>query len=452
MTTDWTEVSTAAGLLDGAGREGARIEVHGVLSGMPMTRLAAGVHLRGGELRFGAKGLQLTRDNVVEGVTVQSAEHEAAILNDLTVESLGTVVLKDVVTVGQVLLLGDGRMRSGRVDVDGLRIQRADVRGRTSRPAGFGVEAMQGAFTLWNRHPDHRSRIAATLLGISAGSARAPVRGSGVFVAGLGADGGQLEVDVLRTEEIHADGGIAPGTPDLISGGVFVVMGARVGEVVNAGAVTTYGANDMVLDNWGRVGRWTALAPITSHGPSAIGVVNFWAIDELRLGAVLETNGTGARGFNLYDGTLRRACFQRITTKGDGAVGIQVAKQLSEIEIEHDLITEGGEGISLVKGVQTPLKAIALSVLEGGHLGKVTIGGRLVTLGDDVVTLDVAGTLGELRVAGGIAALGKGSDAVRTNSDIGGLEAITIVAKDGHMIVPRAASTTSEDCKLARPR
>jgi hypothetical protein len=444
MTTDRTHVSTAAGLIDAAGREGSQIEIHGVLSGMPMTRLAPGVHLRGGELRFGAKGLQLTRDNVVESVTVKTAEHEPAILNDLTVESLGTVVLKDVQTVGQVLLLGDGHVRGGRVDVDGLRIRSADVRGRTSRPGGFGVEAMQGAFTLWNRHPDNRSRIAATLLGISAGSASAPVRGSGVFVAGAGADGGKLEIDVLRTEEIHADGGIAPGTPDLISGGVFVVTGARVGEVVNTQAVTTYGANDMVLDNWGRVGRWTALAPITSHGPSAIGVVNFGAIDELRLDAALETNGTGARGFNLYDGTLRRACFYRISTRGDGAVGIQVAKRLSEIEIEDDLMTAGGAGISLVEGVQTPLKAIALSVQEGGHLGKVTIGGRLVTLGDGVVTLDVAGTLGELSVVGGIAALGKGSDAVHTSSEIGGLQAITIEAKDGQPIVSGPTAEVSQ--------
>ena len=75
-----------------------------------------------------------------------------------------------------------------------------------------------------------------------------------------------------------------------------------------------------------------------------------------------------------------------------------------------------------------------------------------MTLGDDVVTLDVAGTLGELRVAGGIAALGKGSDAVHTNSDIGGLEAITVAAKDGHMIVPRATAGTSKDRELARPR
>jgi hypothetical protein len=90
VTTEWTLVSTstASALLDASGRDSARIEIHGALSGMPMVRLATGVHLRGGELRFGAKGLQLTRDNVIEGVRVRTAEHEPAILNDLTVETL----------------------------------------------------------------------------------------------------------------------------------------------------------------------------------------------------------------------------------------------------------------------------------------------------------------------------------------------------------------------------
>jgi hypothetical protein len=434
VTVEWTHVSSAAALVDACSRDGARIEIHGALSGMGMIRVAPGVHLRGGELQFGAKGLQLTRDNVLEGVSVQTVEHEPAILNDLTVDSLGTLVLNDVQTIGQVVLLADGRVRSGRIDVDGLRIERADLRGRTRRPEGFGVEAMQGAFTLWNRQADDRSRITATLLGISAGSTATPVRGSGVFVAGSGAGGAQVEVDLLRTEEIHADGGIVAGTPDLISGGVFVVSGSRVGEVVNAGAVTTYGANDMVLDNWGRVGRWTALGPITSHGPSAIGVVNFGALDELTVSAALETNGTGARGFNLYDGTITRASFQQITTHGDGAVGIQIARRLPEVVVAGDLVTTGGQGMSLVKGVQTPLKAIALSVQDGGDIDTVTIGGRLASLGDGVVTLEVSGTLRRLRVDGGIAALGKGSNAVIVGSEIDGLDGIAIETGDDQAV------------------
>src|SRR5437016_9286640 len=55
-----------------------------------------------------------------------------------------------------------------------------------------------------------------------------------------------------------------------ISGGVFVVSGAFVDSVRNGGPVTTYGPNDMVLDNWGMVGHWTTSEKVTSYGPSGI--------------------------------------------------------------------------------------------------------------------------------------------------------------------------------------
>ena len=94
-------------------------------------------------------------------------------------------------------------------------------------------------------------------------------------------DGGTVHVSTLRTGEIYTHGAIPPGTPDLISGGVFVISGAVVDHVVNAGPTTTNGQNDMVLDNWGEVSAWTATAPVTSHGPSGTGFVNFGAIGRL---------------------------------------------------------------------------------------------------------------------------------------------------------------------------
>ncbi len=149
----------------------------------------------------------------------------------------------------------------------------ADVRGRAERPHGFGVEALQGALTLWNRQADPEVVITAELLDISAGSMETPVRGSGVFVGGHedwdgAADGGTVWVSTLRTGEINTAGGILPGTPDLISGAVFVLSGALVDQVINEGPVSTNGQNDMVLDNWGEVTTWTAKAPVISNGPT----------------------------------------------------------------------------------------------------------------------------------------------------------------------------------------
>jgi hypothetical protein len=299
-------------------------------------------------------------------------------------------------------------------DVDSLAVATADLRGRPDRPHGFGVDAMQGAFTLWNRQADPAIRITASLKGISAGAADSPVRGSGVFVAGHGdgagqPDGGLVDADVLRTGPVFTDGGIGPGTPDLISGGVFVVSGARVAAVINDGPVTTMGANDMVLDNWGEVGAWTARAPITSHGPSGIGFVQFGTLDRLDVQAPVTTYGVGARGFNVYDGSLASARFESIATHADGAVGIQVSKDLPALDIVGSVTTFGGRGTSLVRGQRT-------------H-------------GDDVATLDVDGTIGALKVQQGITAAGMGSDAVRLTGEVAGLDEVHVTAAHGQHIV-----------------
>ena len=424
-------VTTASDLLNALQAGISEIEVQGTLSGMPMITLGPGVTLRGSTLRFGAKGVRLTRDNVLEDVTILTVEDEVAVLNDTSVSDLGTLVLRNVRATGQVLLLAAGNVEAGHVQVEGLQIDGADVRGRVDRPRGFGVEALQGAFTLWNRQPSSKVVITAELLDITVGSARTPVQGSGVFVGGHGnwdgiADGGTVQVSTLRTDEIHANGGIPAGTPDLISGGVFVISGGVVQQVLNTGPVTTYGQNDMVLDNWGEVVNWTATAPVTSNGPSGIGFVNFGAIDRLDVQSPIQTLGTGARGFNHYDGTLRHASFKSIATHGDGSVGIQVSRPLPLLEVSGDVTTEGGEGQSLVKGVQVSLKAVALSVKPGADVGTITIGGVLRTTGDNVVTVEVDGTVGRIDVAGGITASGNGSEAVRTSVNVPGLDAIAI--------------------------
>jgi len=439
MTT--VTVATPAELLD-ALATADDIEVDGSLTGMPMITLPPGVTLRGGTLRFGAKGVWLTSDNVLEDVTVIVPDWEVAIGNDTAVGDLGRLILRNVRTRGQVLLLADGAVRRGHVEVDGLAVASADLRGRPERPHGFGVDAMQGGFTLWNRQPDPAVRITASLKGISAGTAESAIRGSGVFVAGHGdwagaADGGLVDVDVLRTGPVVTDGGIGPGTPDLISGGVFVMSGARVAAVINDGPVTTMGANDMVLDNWGEVGAWTARAPVTSHGPSGIGFVNFGTLDRLDVQASVTTHGAGARGFNVYDGNLDSARFHSITTHADGAVGIQVSKDLPVLDIVDSVTTNGGRGPSLVRGQQVQLSAIAVSVQPTGRIGRLTVGGSISTSGDDVVTLDVGGAIGGLKVRQGITASGVGSDAVRLSGDVAGLDEVPVTAVHGRRIVTR---------------
>ena len=437
-------VTSAAELMDALESEVSDIEVQGTLTGMPMITLRPGVRLSGGTLQFGGKGVRLTHDNELNGVMIITPPHEVAVLNHTGVTDLGTLTMRDVQTEGQVLLLAQDAVRSGHVQVYGLTVAQADVRGRVARPHGFGVDALQGAFTLWNRQADGAVTITAELLDIATGTAETPVRGSGVFVGGHGnwegsPGGGTVRVSNLRTGEIHTDGGIPDGTPDLVSGGVFVISGASVEEVINAGPVTTYGPNDMVLDNWGKVLNWTARSPLTSHGPNGIGFVNFADIDHLVVHAPIETFGRGARGFSVYDGYLRHATFDSIITHGDGSVGVQIRKPMSILEIRRDLRTEGGKGDTMVKGVQTPLQAIAFRVKDTGLVGSVDIGGKMQSSGPGVVTAEIKGDVDKIQVGGGIHATGKRSDAVHLGKGVTDLTGIDVTAANGKDIV-RAAN------------
>jgi hypothetical protein len=422
------------------------IEVSGTIEGTPRVVLAPGVSLRGGRLEFGSKGVLLTRDNTVEGIEVVVPEHEVAIYADTTQPDWGTLTLRDVSTVGQVAIIASDAVRSGHVVIDGLTVQAADVRGRVDRPRGFGVEAMQGGLTVWNRQADPAVEITAEITNVAAGSDQTPVRGSGIFVGGHGTDdgkasGGTLKVTSLTTGEIYTDGGIAEGTPDLISGGVFVISGAIVESVTNQGPVTTLGQNDMVLDNWGDVQTWTAEQPVTSRGPSGIGFVNFSDIKTLIVQAPIQTYGKGARGFNLYDGSLDEAIFESIETHGDGSIGVQLSRPLPKLTIRKDLSTKGGEGLSLVKGVQMTLKAIALSIKPGGALDELHVGGLISTSGDDVVSVELADRVGSWDVPGGILATGNGSDGVHYTRDDSAPTGVTVTAEQGNDTVEIAPAS-----------
>ena len=390
-----------------------RIVVSGRLTNAPSISLSPGRSLCGAAkdstLAFAeCDGVRLSSDNAIHDLHLDARPDKRAIFNDTGVATLGRIALYGVTVSGRVQILARDKVLSGHVDVNGLDIVAADARAETERPRGYGVEVLQGAFTLWNMHRDDNVALSTDLVGISVGRAGAPVRGSGIFVGGAGDTGGRLNLRRFETGAVYSDGGIAPGTPDRISGGVFVVHGAYADLVHNRGPVTTTGANDMVLDNWGTVEAWVAEDKITSHGPSGIGFVNFGVINRLETHSVIETFGQGARGFNVYTGTVRQGVFDRIVTHGDGAVGIQISQPVGEIIVRRGIETYGGVGDSLVKGVVTALSATAFSVKAGGEARKVAIAGGMVTHGAGVEPLELHGCVGALEIDGGLAAMGEG--------------------------------------------
>ena len=395
-----------------------RIVVRGHLAKAPSLRLSPGQSLQGEDeqcsIAFadGSDGLQLSSDNRVHALRLHAAVDKRAVFNDTGVSHLGRIELHSVTTTGRVQILPRDAVKGGHVDVNGLDIMAADARGESTRPHGYGVHVLHGAFTLWNMQSQDDVIVSADLSGLSAGRSGAPVLGSGIFVSGAGDKGGRLVVRRLETEAVYSDGKIAPGTPDQISGGVFTVHGAYVDAVRNRGPVVTYGVNDMVLDNWGVVDRWIAEEKITSYGPSGIGFVNFGIVNELRVNAPIETFGQGARGFNVYTGTVNLAEFDRVTTHADGAVGIQISQPIGRLVVRRGIETFGGTGPSLVKGVVTTLSAIGLSVKPGGSAREIDIRGGIKTNGAGVSPLEQHGTIAALSIAGGCIAAGGGFDKI----------------------------------------
>jgi hypothetical protein len=394
------------------------ITVRGNLSNTPSIRLTPRQQLIGegdqAEILFltGIDGLQLSSDNQVRSLHLRTSPDKRAIFNDTTVDSLGHLLIAGVTTTGQVQILARDKVRSGHVEVDGLDIIAADARAQSERPHGYGVYVIQGAFTLWNMQADKDIMISADLTGLSAGRIGAPVLGSGIFVSGAGDNGGQLIASQIETHGVYCDAKIPPGTPDQISGGVFTVYGSRVDVVHNLGPVVTYGVNDMVLDNWGVVDRWVAEEKITSYGPSGIGFVNFGIVNDLKIQAPIETFGRGARGFNVYTGTVHFAEFDRIVTHADGAVGIQISKPIGSLVVRRGIETFGGTGDSLVKGVVMKLSAIGLSVKPGGSARDIVIDGGVITHGEGIPPIELHGAIQLLRVSGGFEAAGIGFDKI----------------------------------------
>lgn len=423
MSDTTISVKDAAGLLRAVQDSAKTIKVEGTIGDLSSVKLPAGTRLHGvggkAELHFkaGQPGLMLSADHQVSGVRLVTDEAQVALGLSDDADDLGTLQISDVRTVGRFHLEGS-KAKKGHLKLNDIHVERADARMAAHRPAGFGVEVLLGGLSVYNSSKDRTSRWTLEARNLSGGSKDHPLQGSGVFIFGgwfipTDADmskapaptqeGGTIELTMLTTGDVYSKGGIPQGTGNLITGGVFVGSGTHAKTVISEGTVTTYGPNDMVLDNWGKIQSWTAKAPVTSHGSSGIGFVNFGDIDLLDVQAPIETHGLGARGFNLYDGSLKEARFRDITTHGDGAIGVQLSKPFGKIAVDGDIRTRGGEGDSLVRGKVVHLKAYALSLKPGTKGDAFKVSGKVVAEHASINDLDFeapASVIGSIEIAG----------------------------------------------------
>lgn len=378
-------------------------------------------------------GIGITANNEISNLTIQTNPNYRAIYVSSTLADSGLFTLKNLTVTGQVQILTRANTMKTRLIADTIDIVACDSRRYSEQPQKYGVNVYQGAFTVYNYNSDPNSIINATLTNISLGRKGSPVIGTGLFVAGFGDNGGFVIADNITTGDVYTNGMIPFGQPNMITGGIFILNGAKVASLTHHGSVTTYGVNDMVLDTWGQVDKWTAEKPITSYGPSGIGFVNFGTVGEFETKEKIETYGLGARGFNQYDGTVETAKFHSIITHGNGSIGIQVSKPVGTISVTNGIITEGSQGQTLVKGVIMNLAADAISVKPGGIIKQLNLSGGLITNGDNVTSYHVeGGIVQQLNVSGDIVANGNNSFAVNiADSGETSLKNINAISKNG---------------------
>ncbi|MFP5405429.1 MAG: hypothetical protein ACLGHY_03490 [Gammaproteobacteria bacterium] len=382
-------------------------------------------------------GIGLTSNNRVENLTVQTTPAARAIYTLAGLPDMGNIALQDLSVTGQVSIIVRGGTKKLKLAVDKLHIAACDSRRYSEQPQKYGVNVYQGALTVYNFNGDADSVIQASLTDISAGSRNAPVIGSGLFVCGFSDNGGWVEVEKLTTRAVYSNGMLPYGTANIITAAVFVVYGVRAKLVEHFGEIVTYGVNDMVLDTWGEVQNWFVHEPVISYGPSGIGFVNFGTVDSFVAEKEVVTHGLGARGFNQYDGTVRRIRFDSIETFGDGSIGVQVSKPVGTIVIDKDITTHGSVGNTLVKGVNMLLPAEAFSVKPGGVVDRLEVGGNLVTHGAKVTTYAVeGGKVNAIDIKGQVMAHGAESNAVLVNErGTTPLTNVRAVAKSGKSLV-----------------
>lgn len=333
-------------------------------------------------------------------------------------ENFGTVSLNHLEVDGQISLIFRAPTLSAHVETHNVLVRKSDTRTYLEQPQKYGVNVLQGAYTLYNFNPDASSNITASISDLNIGQDGQPVIGSGVFISGFNDAGGQVNIEKITLGSVFSTGLLPQGVADFITAGVFIVYGAHVQNLHQLGKTVTYGVNDMVLDAWGTVDRWIVEGDVISYGQSGVGFVNFGTVNYFQAKNTISTFGVGARAYNQYDGTLKEGHFSDINTYNDGAVGIQISKEVGELHIEGNITTHGGVGQSLVKGVNVDLPAYAFSIKDGGYLHTLHVHGSIISHGANVttVTMEQDARLDNVQIEGTIEATGTNSKSFSDDS------------------------------------
>jgi hypothetical protein len=438
-----TEVRTvrdARELRDALAEGATDIEVSGTIRETSLLELGSGVHLHGGCLELGPRGILLGRDSTLQDIELRAPETGVAVQADVREADWGTLTLRRVRTTGRVALIADGAVATGHLEIDGLTVHAADLRERPDdvAPAAPGCAdlprfsdagVMPGALTIWNRRADPSVQITASLTDIAIGSSASPVRGSGVLLGGRaaladGAEGGTLRLAGLSTGAVSCEGDGASG--------LLVLPGALIGILTCTGPVGVRGRDSVALRSDGDVMMWSAQREITAHGPGSIAMLSSGSLGTLEIDAPIRADGEGAQGMVLDGGSLIEADLATLHVSGAGSTGVRLARHLPTLSIRGDLRRDGDPhppGDDAVASAS--YGAAALHVQRGGGIEVLEVDGKIRASGDHVPAVVLEGKVGSWDVREGISATGAGADAVQHRAGIEPPSGLDLHSADG---------------------
>lgn len=295
-------------------------------------------------------GIGIQANNTIKNIVIQTKVDGRAIYVNSLKKDLGKIQLKNLRITGQIQILLRGHNQNLDLTMEQVDIIAADTRLRMEKNLANQLSVSQGALTLFNCSSQSDSIITATLKNITIGRHEAPVIGAGIFIAGFNETAGKVKVDFLSHGDIFSNGMIQDAQLHKSSGAVCILEGVHVKEILSEGPLTSYGAHDHVIYNWGTVDRWTVKGAVRSHGQHAEGLLNKGEIGFFKAEKMVETFGTEACALALHGGKLEEGYFLSMSSSGKDSYTLSIKKEaiLKKLEIE-ETIEHKGEGGGPVK-------------------------------------------------------------------------------------------------------
>lgn len=367
----------------------------------------------GKKIKFqkGAEGFCLSKGNELKNLIIETDPDKRVIYQDQEMESMSTHHLSRLSVQGQISFIVGDKTKKGHIDASFVHVKHAATMQLLDRPNRFGVDMLQGAFTIWNKS-ENNCEIDVDISHFSCGGETTPINGSGLVIAGTEEQMGRVKVNVLSCGHIYTKGEIGKGVADLVGAGIAICYQTLVRHMNIYGRITCYGGNEMGIYNWGTIERASMTDRIETHGANGCGFINAGNIGKFNFMHDIETFGNGARGFYMFEGVVKEIHFNKVTTHGDAASGIQFDHYIDVMSISEGIEVFGNALNVLFADTVVKASADALSIKHGGTMRLLKVSGSLISHGKEVRTIYNEAAIEKMMVSGKVLATGEKSVAL----------------------------------------